>query len=125
MFVFINPNPQEKFVGDCTVRAISLAENKLWEEIYLSLCLVGFLESDMPSSNEVTEKFLLSLGYEKEIIRNTCSDCYTVKRFCDEHPKGCFVLGTGTHLVCVKDGDYLDSWDSGNKTVLYYFRKEK
>lgn len=33
-FIYFNPNPKEKSVGDCTVRAISLFTNKDWFETF-------------------------------------------------------------------------------------------
>lgn len=123
-YIFTNPNPNGRMVGDCTVRAIAIGENAMWEEIYLSLCMIGFTESDMPSSNEVTERYLLGQGYHKEIIKNTCPNCYTIEDFCIDHPNGIYILGTGTHMVCVINGDYYDAWDSGNKIPIYYFTKE-
>lgn len=123
-YIYTNPNPNGREVGDCTVRAISICEGLAWEEVYLSLCIMGFLEADMPSSNAITDKYLLSQGYTKRGIVNTCPDCYTVKKFCEEHPKGRYILGTGTHMICVIDGDYYDAWDSGEKLPAYYFYKE-
>jgi hypothetical protein len=123
-YIYANPNPNGRNVGDCTARAISLCEDLMWEEVYLSLCVIGFLEADMPSSNEVTDKYLLSQGYIKKPIINTCPDCYTARRFCEDHPKGRFILETGTHLICVIDGDIYDAWDSSDKVVVYYFAKE-
>ena len=41
-----------------------------------------------------------------------------------DHPQGLYVLATGTHVITVIDGDYYDSWDSGDKIPLYYFKKE-
>ena len=123
-YIYTNPNPNTRMVGDCTVRAISICEGLSWEEVYLSLCMIGFAEGDMPSSNEVTERYLLSQGYKKDVLNNTCPNCYTVEQFCREHPDGSFILGTGTHMVCVIDGDYYDAWDSGSKIPIYYFTKE-
>lgn len=54
-FIYTNPNPLKRNVGDCTVRAISICEGLSWEEVYLSLCIMGFLEADMPSSNAITD----------------------------------------------------------------------
>lgn len=124
MFVNFNPNPREKLVGDCTVRAVAIAEDILWEEAFLSLAMLGYLEGDMPSSNEVVEKYLVANGYEKQIINNTCPNCYTIKDFCNDHEEGVFVVGTGTHFVAVIDGDYYDTWDSGDKIPIYCFMRK-
>jgi hypothetical protein len=38
--------------------------------------------------------------------------------------KGVYVIGTGSHAVCVIDGDWYDSWDSGGEVCSYYWKKE-
>ena len=48
-FIYFNPNPQQKVVGDCTIRAISLLTEQDWKQVYISLTLLGFDECDMPS----------------------------------------------------------------------------
>ena len=58
------------------------------------------------------------------IIPNTCPDCYTIADFCNDHPYGTYILATGTHVVAVIDGDYYDTWDSGNEIPIFYWQKE-
>jgi len=123
MYKKVNPNPLNKAVGDCTVRALCIAENIEWETAYMELCTEGFRSADMPSSNEVMERLLLGMGYKKEIIKTNCNDCFTIKDFCKSNPEGIYILATGTHVVAVIDGNYLDSWDSGDKIPLYFYTK--
>ena len=33
-----------------------------------------------------------------------------------------YLIGTGSHAVAVIDGDYYDSWDSGNEIPAYFWR---
>ena len=68
--------------------------------------------------------YLKGKGYKRTTIPNDC-DCYTVEDFCKDHPKGTYILGTGTHALCIKDGNYYDVWDSGNETPIYYFMKDE
>lgn len=123
MYVFYNPNPEGKSVGDCVVRAISKLLNKPWEQVYIELCLQGFMSGDMPSSNSVWITYLKNKGYKKYLIPDSCPDCYTVSDFTDEHHVGAFLLGTGEHVVTVIDGNYYDSWNSGKEIPIYYFTK--
>ena len=58
------------------------------------------------------------------VILDDYPDYYTVQDFCIDHPKGTYVLGTGTHAVAVVDGYYYDAWDSGKEIPIYYFSKE-
>ena len=118
-----NPNPQGKNVGDCTVRAICLATDQPWEKIYLDLCIQGYTMSDMPSSNDVWGKYLTDHGWQYKRLQDSCPFCYTIDDFCEDHSRGTFIVGTGTHVVCIKDGSYLDSYDSGEKVPLFYFER--
>lgn len=124
MFNFYNPNPKEKLVGDCVVRAITFVTNKVWETTYLNLCVEGLSMADMPSSNSVWGSYLHNNGFVREAIPNTCPDCYTVKDFCNDFKDGTFLLATGTHVIAVKDGNYYDAWDSGNEIPVYFWKKE-
>ena len=123
MYVSYNANPSAARVGDCTIRAISKALDKSWEETYVDLCVQGFMMGDLPSPNSIWSAYLKHKGFKRRTIED-CPDCYDVENFCEEHKKGIFVLGTGSHAVTVIDGNYFDAWDSGKETPVYYFEKE-
>lgn len=121
---FLN-NPAGRNVDDCSVRAVSVALGWDWEKAYCELCSNGYYMADLPSSNGVIGGTLRQHGFYREAIDNTCPDCYTIEDFCIDHPKGVFVVGTGNHVVGVIDGDYYDSWQSGNEIPVYYWEKRK
>lgn len=121
---YFNPNPENNLVGDCTIRAISKALDQDWEQTYIDLCLQGFVMHDMPSSNNVWGKYLKSKGFVRSIIPNTCPDCYTITDFCNDNPQGIYLVATGSHIVCVINGSYYDTWDSGSEVPIYYFVKK-
>lgn len=123
-YIYYNPNPRHKrSVGDCSVRAISKALNIPWETAYIDLVSEGYELGDMPSSNNVIDSYLRSKGFHKHTIDDYCPSCYSVNDFANEHFKGVFVLGTGTHLVTVENGKYMDAWDSGDESPLYYYER--
>lgn len=123
MFEYYNPNPHGKKVGDCAVRAISKALGKDWEQTYIDLCICGYIYSDLPNSNDIWDKYLKRNGFKRHTISESCPECYTVVDFCEDHPKGVYILGTGSHVVAVCDGAYCDAWDSGDETPTYYYSK--
>ena len=124
MYIPFNNNPLGIRTDDCVIRAISKAMDKPWEEVYIDLCLKGFEMCDLPNANVVWDSYLKSKGYHRDIVKDTCPDCYTVSDFCSDNVNGTFVLGTGTHTVAVVDGNYYDSWDSGQQVPIYLYRKD-
>lgn len=124
-FVKVNPNPYGRVTGDCVIRAITIAQDRSWDDIYLALSVYGFEIGDWGNSNDVWGSYLKQQGYKRNVIPNTCPDCYTVRDFAEDHKSGTFILCTGTHVVTVINGDYYDAWDSGNEVPIYYWEKEK
>lgn len=125
MWKSYNPNPNGAKVGDCVIRALSKALGKSWEDTYIELCMYGLKMADMPSANHVWGAYLRDKGYSRHILPDTCPDCYTVKEFCSEHSAGSYILSLSGHVVCVSDGDYYDSWDSGDEIPVYYWKEDK
>lgn len=123
-YVFYNPNPKNKRVGDCSVRAISKAIGIDWSDAYIGLSAEGLALRDMPSANVVWGMFLKKYGFEEHMISSICPDCTSVKKFAKDHPKNIYVLATQNHVVAVVNGDYYDTWDSGDEIVLYFYEKE-
>jgi len=121
MFKFYNPNPEKLLVGDCVVRAISKITGQDWEKTYIDICLEGFEQHDMPSANHVWESYLIRLGFTRRLLPDTCLMCYTVRDFCEDFPTGEYILSTGEHVIAVLDGDYYDTWDSGDELPRYYW----
>jgi len=115
-----NLNPSGIRVGDCVIRAIAAVTGKSWDRVYAELAVHGFKLADMPSSNAVWASYLGSIGYKCNVLPYG----YTIRRFADEYDSGAYIVCTGSHVVAVKDGDYLDTWDSGDESPLYYFYKE-
>lgn len=120
---YYNPNPQGHQVGDCTVRAISCALEQSWEATFTALALYGFMLSDMPSANHVWGAYLRSRGYVRRAVPGECPDCYTVADFARDNPRGTYILALSGHVVCVRGGDWFDSWDSGGEPPLYYWER--
>ena len=119
-----NNNPTGRSVGDCAVRAVSVALNTDWETAYALIAMNGYLMGDVISSNAVFGSVLRQHGFSRYSIKNTCPDCYTIGDFADENQHGIYVVGTGNHVVTIKDGVVFDSWDSRSEIPQYYWTKD-
>lgn len=124
MWMPYNANPAGKMVGDCTIRAIAKATGKPWDEVYAGTALEGYIAGDMPSANHVWGAYLKRCGFKRQIMPDDCPDYYTVADFAADNPNGTYVLAISGHVVCVIDGDWYDTWDSGAEVPIYYWIKE-
>lgn len=137
-FVYFNPNPIGKRTSDCVIRALSKFFNVSWMEAYINICIYGAENYDMPNVNSVWSSYLESKGYVRHKVKDTCPYCYTLNDFCYDHPYGKYFVSLdvgyadiystadsgfidGNHVVCVIDGDYYDTWKSGNEVVIFYW----
>lgn len=125
MYRRYNANPDRKQVGDCVIRAVSAALGQDWETTYAEIALEGYQLCDMPSANHVWGAYLRRRGFTRNIIPDECPDCYSVADFCRDHPNGTYILSLQGHVVAVIDGDYYDTWDSGEKIPLYYWQRKE
>lgn len=123
MFIEWNNNPVGRRVGDCSVRAIAKALDVDWETAYAMIVSNGFAMGDMPSSNSVWGAVLRQNGFKKQVIPNSCPDCFTFADFARDNPRGTFVLGTGSHVATVVDGDLYDSWNSSDEIPVFVWYK--
>ena len=122
MWQHCNPNPQHKEVPDCVVRAICIALNRRWIDIYDELCALGREEFNMPSADSVWGKYLYQHGFKPFLLPDACPTCLTIGLFCKMYPRGTYIIGTGSHAVAIIDGDYYDSWDSGNEIPSFFWK---
>ena len=124
MYKFYNPNPLgRRTVGDCSVRAISKALGISWDEAHDLLSDMSKKMGSVMSDNDVISAVLRMNGFYKENLPWICKDCYTVKEFARDNPVGTYVVGTGSHVVTVINGDYYDTWRSGDESIIYFWTR--
>lgn len=121
-WVYYNPNPV-RFAptGDCAIRAISKALDVSWDTAHDLTSHMSKMMGEVQNNNAVIGAVLRQNGFIRKVIPNYCPDCYTIQEFCDDHPEGIYVLGTGNHVVAVESGSYFDSWDSGMEVPIFYW----
>lgn len=125
MYEEYNPNPMSRRVDDCSVRAVAKALDVSWEKAFMMLAENGFAMGNIMNGNDVISSVLRQNGFYRDVIDNECPDCYTIADFCNDNPEGTYVLGTGNHIVTVKDGIIYDTFNSENEVPLYVFFKQE
>lgn len=76
----------------------------------------------MPSDDSVWGHFLKRSGCTQFILSEECPQCMTVSAFCHFYPTGRYIIGTGAHAIAIIDGNYYDSWDSGNEIPSFFWK---
>ena len=125
-----NPNPKGKNTGDCTIRAYCAAFDIDWNEAYDVASKISKENGFILDDAKVVPKILINhFGceidekYNKKVIK--AKDRITINTFAMGHPYGTYVLHIHGHIVTCKNGEYWDSWDSGEKKVdtVYIVKK--
>lgn len=122
MWMKCNPNPSHKEVPDCVIRAICIALNQTWLETSDGIYTIARQEYSVTCDDHIWGKYLYLHGFRPFLLPSLCPDCITIRQFCQMYPRGIYIIGTGSHAVAVIDGDYYDSWDSGNEIPSFFWR---
>lgn len=115
MWIETNLNPCRRIVGDCAVRAVAIALNISWEDAYIMLADMGLQMCEIMNANSVIDAVLHEHGFYKEVLPPFRNDSYTAEKFCRDNPVGVYVLGFGTHVATVIDGNLMDAWNSSSE----------
>ena len=124
LWIQVNPNPCRTETEDCVVRAIALATNRTWREVHWDLCVMSNELCTMPSVNWLWGEYLKRLGFTQFMLPESCPECVTVRKFCRMYPHGTYIIGTGHHAICIRNGCYMDAWDSGDERPTYFYKKK-
>lgn len=118
MYKYYNANPFGRHVNDCTVRAISLATKRSWDETFQEL-------SDFARKQGITFS-------EVEFINDYLSDryecyCFTddiikLQDFLDLNLPGRWLVTMNGHITCVIDGICYDTFDPSNRYVWCIYK---
>lgn len=122
MFEFYNPHPQQKIVGDCVKRAFTKATGRTYQEV--SKDLNAIKRAQGASAYNVNTVWLeyanKTLGAKKiSFPAQKGESRMTGVRFCEDYPKGVYILNMAKHLSCCVDGVIYDTWDCSDKCVYY------
>lgn len=125
-----NPNPKERNIGDCTLRSYCAAFGISWDKAFDIASRVAKENSSMiqyVADKVLVEEFncVVDEKYNKKTVKS--KDRIKVNEFALSHPYGTYILHVPKHQVTVVNGEYWDSWDSGDKKIdtVYIVPKKK
>lgn len=111
--------------ADCVVRAISLAENKTWTEVFDALSEIAKVQFRMPNEQAVFTAYLKTLGYTKfKAPRTDGNRRVLAKDFAIKSTSQIIIANVGAHHLSVFiNGKIHDTWNCGDKAVGNYWIK--
>lgn len=120
-FKRVNPHPQKKLVGDCVKRAICLASGINYHDI--AIMLNRYRKTSQTAkfnSRENWKGFIVHilLGRDQGNMQYACcGHRYTIERYA-HNTRTKAIVQASHHIVCCNGkGQYLDTWDSGEKSI--------
>lgn len=121
-WVYYNPNPANKNTDDCQIRALCKALGESWDYTKLLIAFKGLKLKDVDTADHVWGAILYENGFLDYKVPHGRGEG-SLKEFAEKHPIGTYVVKLSGHVVCVKDGDYYDTWDSGKCVPIYYWTR--
>ena len=118
-----NANSRDKDVGDCVKRSLSYAYGVDYDEISRQLNRIKREVNGVAfNTSKVYTKFLRDNGASS--INVNAYPVMTEEEFSKKWNQGVYICLTGpenktysTHMVCIMNGDIIDSWDSSDYVV--------
>ena len=127
MFIRQNPHPQGKRVKDCVKRACVFASRINYHDIAIMLNRYRKISgvnkfNDNDNWKPFVEKVLLGKKNKGDMRTEFYGRRYTVDEWAEWWENDTCLLRVARHLVATINGDYYDTWDSGEKSVyIAYF----
>lgn len=111
MYRYMNKNPNQLNVDDCSIRSLSTVLGISWADAYDMLSDSARDLGLMMSSVQAVEEFL-DLRYNRVPIYEN-----TVGEFIKNNPKGKFLITMPNHITALVDGYNYDTFDSSEREI--------
>ena len=111
MYVFHNENPLNKYEDDCTIRAISCATGKSWDQVYDYLSDIAQHEGTLLDKREFVRNYLDRTYQRLNGIYGSVG--YVSGQF----PNNVILITMKGHIVCSKYGVIYDTFDCRDREV--------
>lgn len=123
-----NVNPKNRKTGDCATRALASLLGIAWDDALKLQCQEALKSKYDPTSHQVIGKIVEQWGWVKmKQPRKANGRKYTVKEMDAvedaKHRDRRILCNVANHYVVIEGDRYIDTWDSGGKTVGNYYVK--
>ena len=123
-FIKTNVNPRQIKVNDCVIRAISIATDKTWKDVYYDLVKIGAELYMIAYDKQVYERYLKELVFTKhKMPKKDNGKRFTIKEFADLHPNDAMIITIANHMTYVESDRMYDLWDCSRKSICNYWTK--
>ena len=102
---FFNANAVGRFSNDCTVRALSCATGKSWDEVYEKMSALAQYQGTMMDDRDFIRGYL-DLKYERVPYMEA-----SVGKVAEEYCDYIMLITMEGHITCAKYGIIYDSFD--------------
>lgn len=119
MFEYYNANPRNRHVNDCTVRAISLATGRTWDETYEELSKFAQAQAIMPDDVLYIDEYLIR---RYPIVCDCERLNITLEEFVKQHPNGVYLITMANHITCSINGTVYDTFDPSSRFIWEAYR---
>ena len=111
MYRFKNENPLGKFENDCTIRAISCATHRSWDEVYDEM-------SDLAQNNgTMMDDRDFIIGYLDSKYKRVPYLPKYVGEVGREYPNNIILCTMNGHICCIKYGIIYDTFNPSDRYV--------
>lgn len=116
MYKFHNNNSLGLFENDCTVRSLSTATGKSWDDTYIHLSNIARLNGTMMDDRDFIIEYLDN-RYDRihDIPR-------TVGEVAGTYPDNILLITMRGHITCSRYGIVYDSFDCRNRVAEYCWK---
>ena len=121
---FINDDGGRRFyfpkspTGDCVPRAIAIATNTDYRQVWAELCDIAKPVGMFPNENPVWQRYLINRGWQQHRLPKPWRSIALLKIsqgivYCR--------AGYNVHLAAIKNGDLYDTWDCRDRLAYSYW----
>lgn len=116
---------RHKEKSDCTVKALALAYGTSYDWAHAVLKAYGRQRGKGLYTHQVFPQVFKDMEIKHKIGPYTRKERISLKKFCEKHPKGRYVVCSSGHAMAVVDGVVYDWGDKPRRLVVWAVRIHK